>query len=129
MYRKGARSARTPGLLMPNPGQRRVRRRAGPKLGGPDASLHEDDRTGGAALYPRLESRQHQAARVGEDDECEAVTADRTVQPGPAEVRPGPPATGSATGSVSLLPTVIRCVGTLRRECQRPSQDQSQVRD
>ena len=54
-------------------------RHAGPKLGGPDASLHEDDRTGGAALYPRLESRQHQAARVGEDDECEAVTADPTV--------------------------------------------------
>jgi hypothetical protein len=38
-----------------------------------------NDRTGGAALYARLESRQHQAARVGEDDECEAVTADPTV--------------------------------------------------
>jgi hypothetical protein len=36
-------------------------------------------RTIGAALYPRLESRQHQAARVAEDDECEAVTADPTV--------------------------------------------------
>ena len=34
-----------------------------------------NDRTGGAALYPRLGSRQHQAARVGEDDECEALTA------------------------------------------------------
>jgi hypothetical protein len=36
------------------------------------------------------------------------------------ELRPGSPATGSV--GVSLLPTVIRCAGTLGRECQRPSQ-------